>query len=71
MTDIVNEIVPIENGVGVIPVRSPTLPPATHTNVWVLGEHHVTVIDPASPFRQEQERLDEILEMVLVSIPTT
>ena len=66
MTDIPNEIVPIENGVGVVPVRSPTLPPATHTNVWVLGEHHVTVVDPASPFPEEQERLDEILEMVLV-----
>ena len=66
MDHLPNEIVPIENGVGVVPVRSPTLPPATHTNVWVLGEHHVTVVDPASPFTEEQERLDEILEMVLV-----
>ena len=66
MTENQNEINPVENGVGVIPVRSPTLPPATHTNVWVLGEHHVTIVDPASPYPEEQERLDEILEMVLV-----
>jgi len=59
-------IIPICPGVGVIPVRSATLPPATHTNVWVLGDHHVTIVDPASPFEEEQERLDEILEMVLV-----
>jgi len=31
-----------------------------------LGEHHVTVIDPASPYEDEQARLDEILEMVMV-----
>jgi endoribonuclease LACTB2 len=61
-----NEIIPITNGLGVVPVRSPTLPPATHTNVWVLGDHHVTIVDPASPFPDEQQRLDEILEMVMV-----
>ena len=66
MDDNTNNIIPITNGIGVVPVRSPTLPPATHPNGRVLGEHHVTVIDPASPFPDEQERLDEILEMVLV-----
>lgn len=56
----------VTEGVRVIPVRTPTLPPATHTNVWVLGEHHVTVVDPASPYPEEQARLDAILEEVLV-----
>ena len=56
----------LAEGIRVIPVRTPTLPPATHTNVWVLGEHHVTVVDPASPYPEEQERLDAILEEVLV-----
>jgi len=66
MDPLKNEIIPITNGLGVVPVRSPTLPPATHTNVWILGEHHVTIIDPASPYPDEQQRLDEILEMVMV-----
>ena len=56
----------ITDGVRCIPVRTPTLPPATHTNVWILGEHHVTVVDPGSPYPDEQERLDYILETVLV-----
>ena len=60
------DIQEITEGVRVIPVRSPTLPPATHTNVWILGEHHVTIVDPASPFEDEQERLDELLEMMMV-----
>ena len=48
-------------GIRCIPVRSPTLPPATHTNVWVLGERRLTVIDPASPWTDEQARLWETL----------
>lgn len=38
----------------VFPVRTPTLPPATHTNCYRVGR---TVIDPASPYPEEQERL--------------
>lgn len=52
------EIVP---GVRVLPVRSPTLPPATHTNVWVLGHERLTLVDPATPWADEQERFDALL----------
>lgn len=38
----------------VLALRTPTLPPATHTNCYRLGD---TVIDPASPWPDEQERL--------------
>ena len=54
----------------VIPVRTPTLPPATHTNCYVLDGR--TVVDPASPWPEEQERLaselaDEPLERILLT----
>lgn len=39
-----------------LPLRTPTLPPATHTNCWRLGD---CVIDPASPYVEEQARLAE------------
>lgn len=45
----------------VLPLRTPTLPPATHTNCYLLGRGAVTVIDPASPWPEEQERLFEAL----------
>ena len=35
-------------------LETPTLPPATHTNCWRLDS---VVIDPASPWPEEQERL--------------
>jgi glyoxylase-like metal-dependent hydrolase (beta-lactamase superfamily II) len=39
----------------VIPLRSPTLPPAKHTNLVVLGEPGL-IIDPAATMRNEQQR---------------
>lgn len=41
----------------VFPVRTPTLPPATHTNCYVLGAQALTIVDPASPWEEEQEAL--------------
>ncbi|MES2638663.1 MAG: MBL fold metallo-hydrolase [Myxococcota bacterium] len=40
--------------IDVLPVRTPTVPPATHTNCYRFGR---TVIDPASPYADEQARL--------------
>jgi glyoxylase-like metal-dependent hydrolase (beta-lactamase superfamily II) len=51
----------IEPGVGVFPVRTPTLPPATHTNCYLVGADEVVVIDPASPYAEEQAALDAAL----------
>ena len=43
------------------PVRTPTLPPATHTNTYVVGRGELAVIDPASPWDDEQAALDQAL----------
>lgn len=43
--------------IDVVPVRTPTLPPATHTNTWILGDAHLSIVDPASPWEDEQARL--------------
>jgi len=48
-------------GVVLVPVRTPTLPPATHTNCYIVGGEEVVVIDPASPYQEEQELLDEVI----------
>lgn len=39
------------------PLRTPTLPPAAHTNVYLLGDGDLLVVDPASPYPDEQSRL--------------
>jgi glyoxylase-like metal-dependent hydrolase (beta-lactamase superfamily II) len=49
-------------GITLVPLRTPTIPPATHTNCYILGEREVIVVDPASPDADEQTKLDRILE---------
>ena len=43
--------------VRVFPVRSPTLPPATHTNVYVVGRGRVAIVDPGCASKAEQDEL--------------
>jgi ribonuclease/clavin/mitogillin len=43
-------------------VRTPTLPPATHTNCYIVGNERLIVIDPASPFPKEQQRLAAFID---------
>ncbi len=49
-------------GIVLVPVRTPTLPPATHTNCYIVGGEDVVIIDPASPYEEEQEILDRVIE---------
>ncbi len=39
------------------PVRTKTLPPATHTNCYIVGKKRFVVIDAATPFEDEQKLL--------------
>src|SRR5262249_11798148 len=47
------------------PVRTPTLPRATHTNCYIVGGTEVIIIDPASPYEEEQTALDGFLDKLL------
>lgn len=38
-------------------VRTPTLPPATHTNAFVIGSGDFVLVEPASPYDEEVRRL--------------
>jgi ribonuclease/clavin/mitogillin len=48
--------------VEVFPLHTPTLPPATHTNCVLVGREQALIVDPASPYPEEQERLRALLE---------
>ena len=52
----------ILKGIHVVPMKTFTLPPATHTNTYVLGTDEVVIIDPSSPIEEEQDKLIEYLE---------
>ncbi len=52
-------------GVILASVRTPTLPPATTTNCLIVGEDRLFVIDPATPFPEEQQRLFDLLDSLV------
>lgn len=49
-------------GIFLFPVRTPTLPPATHTNCYIIGGDEIIIIDPASPYEEEQQELDRFID---------
>lgn len=47
------EVVP---SIQMLPFRTPTLPPATHTNSYLVGSREAVLIEPATPYPDELER---------------
>ena len=46
----------IADGIEALAVRTPTLPPATHTNSYALGGRDVLLVEPATPYDDERAR---------------
>jgi glyoxylase-like metal-dependent hydrolase (beta-lactamase superfamily II) len=44
----------IDARVALFAARTPTLPPATHTNSYALGSREVLLVEPATPYPREQ-----------------
>lgn len=53
----------VARGIRVLALRTPTLPPAAHTNVYLVGPDQgpVIAVDPGSPYPEEQAALDAVL----------
>jgi glyoxylase-like metal-dependent hydrolase (beta-lactamase superfamily II)/8-oxo-dGTP pyrophosphatase MutT (NUDIX family) len=52
-----------QGGFYLAPLRTPTLPPATHTNAWLVpADGGVAVVDPGSPEPAEQARLFDLVD---------
>jgi endoribonuclease LACTB2 len=54
----------------VFALRTPTLPPATHTNVYLVGPDAgpVAVVDPGSPYGDQQAALDAVIERLGIEL---
>lgn len=44
----------VARGVELFPARTPTLPPATHTNSYAVGDRDVLLVEPATPHEDER-----------------
>jgi ribonuclease/clavin/mitogillin len=70
VTDIPPELVHVAPGIRVLALRTPTLPPAAHTNVYLVGPPGgpVAVVDPGSPYPDQQAILDAVLTEVPIAV---
>jgi endoribonuclease LACTB2 len=50
----VSETTRLSPRIAVLSARTPTLPPATHTNSYALGVREVLLVEPATPYDDEQ-----------------
>src|SRR5450755_3602676 len=57
-------------GIRVLALRTPTLPPAAHTNVYLVGPESGpwTAVDPGSPYPDQAAVLDHVLETAGVTL---
>lgn len=49
-------------GLAALALPTPTLPPATTTNHWLVGWQRMVVVDPATPDRRAQRKLLHLVE---------
>ena len=56
-TDFYAERIEFQRGITLYALVTPTLPPATHTNAYVLGTGECLIVDPGSPDDAEIDRL--------------
>ncbi len=47
-TDFVTSRIEFQEGIVLTPQRTPTLPPATHTNAYLLGTDELVIVDPGA-----------------------
>jgi len=52
-------------GVSMLSLRTPTLPPATHTNAYLVGTGELVLVEPASPYDEELARTNDWLDAQL------
>jgi glyoxylase-like metal-dependent hydrolase (beta-lactamase superfamily II)/8-oxo-dGTP pyrophosphatase MutT (NUDIX family) len=53
---------PVAGGLAISPLKTPTLPPATRTNCFVVGAGELVVIDPATPDSGERDAICRALD---------
>lgn len=54
-----------QRGVHVVPLETPTLPPATHTNAYVLGTGQLLIVDPGASDEAEWRKLETVVRELM------
>jgi len=60
VTGFIARRIELQRGVHLLPLLTPTLPPARHTTCYLVGDGEMVVVDPGSPYPGEQAQLLEL-----------
>ncbi len=60
--DHITQRIDFQQGVLMVPLETDTLPPATHTNAYVLGNGELLIVDPGSGAPAEYGKLLQLIE---------
>lgn len=63
-------LVEMRRGVILVPLRTPTLPPATHTNCYIVGSNRPAIVDPGASDPGEASALDGVLASLEGRVPS-
>jgi glyoxylase-like metal-dependent hydrolase (beta-lactamase superfamily II)/8-oxo-dGTP pyrophosphatase MutT (NUDIX family) len=58
--------VSVRPGITMVPLRTETIPPATHTNAVIVGDGDVVIVDPGTADPEELFALDEVVQTALL-----
>lgn len=64
VVDFVAERLEFQRGVRLVPLKTATLPPATHTNAYVLGTHQLLVVDPGTDDASDLQPLISLVKQL-------
>ena len=62
---VASRCVHVRPAITMIPLRTDTIPPATHTNAVVVGDGDVVIVDPGTPDHDELVGLDRVVKEAL------
>ncbi|HEU5310903.1 MAG TPA: MBL fold metallo-hydrolase, partial [Candidatus Eisenbacteria bacterium] len=62
---VASRCVHVRPAITMIPLRTDTIPPATHTNAVVVGDGDVVIVDPGTPDHDELIGLDRVVKEAL------
>ncbi len=65
VTDFIARRIEFQMGIRIFPLRTPTLPPAAHTNCYVVGNSELLIVDPGAPDEAETDRLIAFLRELM------
>ncbi|MGC4117546.1 MAG: MBL fold metallo-hydrolase [Myxococcales bacterium] len=66
VVDFVARRIEFQRGLRFVPLLTPTLPPARHTACYLVGDRELLIVDPGSPWPEQQQALHRLVDELVM-----